>query len=224
MIMRYLIIIFSLLIVGVVHAQVVNSDLLWSANTYIPAGYEGKALATPESLVYVTLFPRPPASFTYEWRVDDRFQSIYSGAGSYSMWFTAHPTSDFVHRVDVLILNSSGAFLDQKAVFIPVVDPKVIVYEESPLSGPFFNRAVMNLSVFSGEKKELKAVPYFFSKEDFFSFRYSWFRGGTLVQEGLSRVLTLPLEGGLGGVLDIIVENTSTFLQKARSSFVINVK
>jgi len=116
-----------------VSAQVVTADLLWSADTYTPVFYGGRALATPESLIYVTLFPLPSASLTYEWRVDDRLQSRYSGIGARSMWFTAHATSDYIHKVEV---SREQGFQQAKQMLI---DNKVGPIETKILSNPLNN-------------------------------------------------------------------------------------
>ncbi len=153
-------------------------DLLWEAQTYTPPFYKGKALPTFKSLVKVTAIPRygkatsDPRTFTYVWKYN-RTLTVGQGLGRNSALVKmGYADTPLPVSVDVSLGNWSG----QRSDTINGTEAVVRFYEQAPLLGTNFNKQLSKKVTGEGNQFTLKAVPYFFSTEDFDngSMIYTW--------------------------------------------------
>ncbi|PIR70321.1 MAG: hypothetical protein COU46_02145 [Candidatus Niyogibacteria bacterium CG10_big_fil_rev_8_21_14_0_10_42_19] len=212
-------------------------DLLWNADTIIPAEYEGKAFPSFASKITVTAFPQffvgtnriSPNSLIYKWYVDGNIYKSSSGAGKRSMTFEFTPSLLGKETLNVYlnVSNSEKTIISEKNISIPVKEPRILFYEEKPLEGANFARALKDFSMFPGEEREFRAVPYFFSKNGKEELKYSWMLNNKMIEDEESnqpilRVILTPDASGSVNLMNI-VENLKNAIQRAQKSFIIKI-
>ncbi|MCH7882803.1 hypothetical protein IIA95_00050 [Patescibacteria group bacterium] len=210
-----------------------NVDLLWTANTTVPAWYKGKALASPRSIITVSAFPEimrngsktPSSQLIYRWSLDDDFIPEESGAGRRNFSFRADLIPGTEHEITITVSDLSGTRGAQKTIVIPVAGPKVLFYEERPLEGTVIGAALTNFILPAGTQSTFRAVPFFFTRGAPLS--YKWFIDGEAAQEeGLPDILRLTAAIGSGGLVSIstTINNVRNILQRISDSFTIDVQ
>lgn len=208
-------------------------DLLWRAKTSVPVFYPGKALPALRSMVKITAEPHfifqgqriAASSLIYDWYLGENLYKDDSGFGKQTFEFSMPVTAVNGQRVRVQISSLKGSIRAQKTIFIPVVNPFAVVYEENPLEGPKFNRALREINSFSSGQIDFLAAPYYFS--DLGSLHYAWTVNGKPAEKKEPfNILNLKiLEGFIGSILvNLTVNNPINVLQRAELSFKINVE
>ena len=151
----------------------VDVDILWQANTYTPPFYKGKALFTPESNVTFIALPNiliggkrvDPSDVVYKWKVDRVVDGANSGFGKTSYDYTGsiilRPT---LIQAEVYAAANS-AFKGVGGFEISHIFPQALIYEDNPLYGILFNKALRNQYTIKENEVEVSVVPYFFSTE-----------------------------------------------------------
>src|SRR4030042_3470899 len=80
-----LLIFFGLLMFTAAQSQTLNITLTWSANTYVPPGYQGRALPARGSAVEIAATVESsgtkPELLSYQWIVNGLIQETGSGIG-----------------------------------------------------------------------------------------------------------------------------------------------
>lgn len=155
-------------------------DLLWEADTYTPPFYKGKALPTFKSSIKTTAMPRKnsfssnPAQFYYKWTYNI-IQNLGEALGMSSVTFPAGwPGSSVSISVDVNTLDKG--WNGSQNIRIPSYDPKIVLYEQAPLMGTMFDKAIDSSYPFSGNTVAVRAVPYFVSTDNYHNndLVYTW--------------------------------------------------
>ncbi|MFA6797184.1 MAG: hypothetical protein WCR40_00510 [Candidatus Paceibacterota bacterium] len=146
-------------------------DLIVEATSYVSPMYRGKASFTNQGIAKVVAIPDIkingkkilPRNLVFRWKKDNIALSGSSGIGKDSLMITGSvPIKDI--NVSVEIMDSSGKTLASRSINISPKDPKIIFYEDSPLYGVLFNKAI-NGTFNMGDREELKIVakPFFFN-------------------------------------------------------------
>ncbi|MEI6850262.1 MAG: hypothetical protein WCK29_04455 [archaeon] len=144
-------------------------DLVWEAKTYTPPFYKGKALYTPQETVTVAAFPNfkadgsvgvDPSHLTYNWLNDNDTAQDYSGYGKNFMIFQG-PIVLNSHTVTLNATSDSSA-KSESFVNLNPIQPNVLVYEDSPLYGVQFNKALPVSFYLTNSEETLVAYPYYF--------------------------------------------------------------
>lgn len=145
-----------------------NVDLVWEAVTYAPPLYKGKAQPSPGSLIRVVALP----SFTdnrggavgsekliYEWQKDFSKDFGASGRGKSSFTFTM---SDGLASTDisVRVSDESGVLVAENKLSLSPKQPIIRLYEEHPLEGTLYERAINNTLSMRATEFTLRAEPF----------------------------------------------------------------
>ncbi len=159
------------------NSAVVNAfdvSLTWSADTYTPPEYEGKALPTRGSLVTVVALPQIPnyskEDLIYTWYVNGESQ-LRRARGAYEFSFRVTRSVDNVF-VMVDVKNLSGSISLREAVNIPVVRPSVEVYYTDNLDSKFKYSFTVPLK--RGNELFLIAKPYNFKIDKIADLSFIW--------------------------------------------------
>ncbi len=209
-------------------------SLLWEAQTFVPLGYRGKALPSPEATMKVVAMPHllsggrevPAAKLVYTWKVDSKLQPQSSGFGKNVLFYRKQLVQGS-SVVSVLVSTTDGTITSEKTVELPEVEPEIHFYEESPLSGTILESALdAGADLVEGEAT-LRATPYFVSVEDISktNLKSVWTVNGEIVPAGSDPfVLTVRSGEGDSGASEIgfAVENIRKILQSARNRFFIS--
>ncbi len=186
-------------------------SLVWSANTFIPAEYEGKALPIVGSTITLTAIPdirgENPEDLLYTWYVNSESR-VRSVANEQSLIFHITRNVLFVPVV-VEVSNASQSIMVRQAVNIPVMRPSVVLYHADENSTTLFSGA---FSLSPGEKANVYAQPYYFHIQQASDLLYHWRFANTNAEGELPDPnilnLSVPENSGLGETtLSVFVEN-----------------
>lgn len=208
--------------------------LIWSADTYTPFEYKGRALPTQGSKVtaeaMLNISGGNPESLKYSWFLDDVFQENKSGYGRMSFEFTIRRISGRSHLVSVQIFNESRSFFVERQITIPIVEPEVIIY---PLNGnsSFSDEGNKASPIIAGRKSSFLAKPYFFSIKKLTDLTFEWRFAGhesTISSAYGANVLELNINEKkdnqiLEQSLGIEIENKTNSFQKALQTIKVQI-
>ena len=158
-------------------------DILWNTSTYTPPFYEGKALFTNQSEVRLSAIPNitnsagnlvSPENLVFRWYKGNTLIQSGSGFGRNTLTLKGGVLFKSLDiKVEVATLDNSSTA--ENRIIIPSENPSVLIYEDHPLFGILFNRALSDLILKEKEIK-LSAVPYFFDapSKNSASLEYTW--------------------------------------------------
>ena len=152
--------------VAIVPTQV---DLLVDSDSYVPPFYQGRALPSAGTNIRLQAIPHfkradgssvAPTDITYTWKQDDRVLGSLSGRGKSSAILpaaTLYGTSD----IEVDAMSVDGVLSGRATVALPSTEPLITLYEDSPLLGLTYYRAIGGQSAMNDTEMTFAAVPYF---------------------------------------------------------------
>ena len=186
--------------------------------------YRGAALVAPEGRVRLVAIPdvrlssgnRVSAStLSYTWKEGDRTLTSESGIGKSVLLFKA-PMRYRDTTVSVVAKTQDGLVAASATVAVAPVDPLVRVYENNPLLGPVFERAVGSSFSMKEDERSFLAVPYFFATMPGFI----WSVNGA--ESGTEDAITVRAGGTGAGeaTLSILVKESGLFSSAGFSSLV----
>jgi hypothetical protein len=149
-------------------------DVLWQANSYTPPFYKGKAMYPPEGEVTLVAMPNfatrtgaivNPDTLIYKWSQDGTVLGSKSGYGKRTLSITGSILSK-TSRISVEVSNLTGDLIAKQTIQITPETPKVFLYENSPVYGILFNKAVVNNFTLIGQEVAFEAYPFFYSTKN----------------------------------------------------------
>lgn len=210
----------------------IEIDLLWEADTYTPPFYKGKALPSYKSLVKTVAIPRmysasdDPSTFFYKWTAN-RIQETGKGLGKsvsiIPMKYAGSPIPVTVSVYDPRATETERSVTQD----VLAVEPMLAFYEQAPLLGPLFGRALSGKQVAHGTTFRVRAAPYFFSADDMAngSLVYTWKKGGAQLPAMLNPNSVEMGKVGTGAqasTIELSVQNRARILQKASTQATIS--
>jgi len=210
-------------------------DLYWSADTYVPFGYEGRALPTTESLIIVEadlkISGANPSGLKYSWFLDDVFQEAKSGYGRKSLQFYTRRSKGSHHTVLLKIFNESRSFYLERTIDIPITNPEIVVYPktDSKIGLPYL-ASVENFNVVVNQESSFLALPYFFNIKSLQDLEFEWTVENQSVKEssfianvfGL-KIVNKQVAGSLGTDLNVVVTNKTQANQGVKKTINLNI-
>jgi hypothetical protein len=142
-------------------------DLLWNADSYVPPFFKGRALPGTSSTIHaqaLVRFKHADGSFVsekdvvYVWYKGST--QIASGRGKSTVTF-AGPALFGADTVSVIATSADTAYKGRAEAHILSVDPSVELYENHPLFGVLYHRALVGSVATLENEQKLTAVPYF---------------------------------------------------------------
>src|SRR3989338_817458 len=212
--------------------------LLWEASSYVPPFYKGKALYPYQGIVRVIALPLvldsagrtiDPENLVYKWIENYKVDLDSSGYGKDVFGFNGdviiRPTTV---RVEVSTLDKNTAVAGE--ITVTPIEPHITFYENHPLYGQLWNKAIGQSVSLTENEIQIAAVPYFFGVHDKNNptLTYSWNLNNQPVSAGTQRsILTLRQPENVGGgtaSLGLEVSNTalSSIYQSARINTTVN--
>lgn len=210
-------------------------EIIYEPFTYTPPFYKGRSLFTSQSaikFVAVASFfnnagQRYNASdLIYQWTINGQVYESVSGAGKNIFYYQSPLIQrDMVVGVNVLSPNSNTKAKDE--VEISLYNPQVFAYENNPIYGSMFEKAVLNNFLLNRSEVELTAVPFFFNTDsrENINLQYKWLINGEEIQIG-------PTQGSVifgnqddiagSSQIGIVVNKIDNLLQQSQTSLRIN--
>lgn len=156
-------------LIGSAHATIrpTEVDLLWESDSYAPPYFRGRTLAGTNATIRaqaVARFVRPDGStiaedgIVYSWyRGTTR---IASGRGRSSV-NTSGPSLFGSDTLSVVAESADGIYHGRASIRIDGVDPTLELYENHPLFGVLYHRALSDSATTLETELKVTAVPYF---------------------------------------------------------------
>lgn len=205
--------------------------LLWEAKTYTPPLYRGRALVSPGAEATVLVVPSiynasgavyDPSTLIYTWRVDANAEALVIGSGVTSVTVR----NDHLYkpiRVSVRIATKDGIDIANKYLDIPIVEPKILLYEDGRITGTRYAQALSGEYSLTTSEVTLIAEPYYMSAStrNDSSLLYTW-QIGSLTQNNAGSIILRPEGEGDGSAkLNLIVTSANYLAQRIRGELSI---
>lgn len=191
--------------------------LTWSANSYVPLSYEGKALPIRGSKIKVFALPakklaQNPDYLYYRWLLDDDVVGWASGVGNSFFQFTASKWAGDYHKIESQILDSQqGATLSQNSIYIKIIDPEVLISSSSNSNYSIIEKVIAK----TGQNLTILAEPLFFNVQKISDLIFNWTLDGqapTSIDEKNQNQMTIKIPAG--NLSASIFKNLSLSVQK----------
>lgn len=206
-------------------------DVVWETTTTVPPFYRGKALHTMFGGLRIVAVPTivdefgekiDPKELYYTWKKDTTVFGSKSGYGKQSFVFS-DPEFRYPLEISVSVSDKSGLFSADQTVFIDAAEPMALLYENSPLYGILFNRAIRSEFVLTGREATFELFPYFFNTRSRNNLTYSWTVNGAEATEFKGPYLTVRNVGGGSGTASASfdVQNLEKLLEGASGGLTI---
>jgi hypothetical protein len=211
-------------------------DILYEAISYAPPFYKGKVLNPRQGTVVVAAFPEifdqagrklSTKDLVFSWKKNDIVLMNASGLGKNYISFSGTiPVRDT--KIEV-----SASSIDQKmtatnSIIISNTLPKIIFYEDSPVYGIMFNKAISSNVRMLADEFKVKAFPYFMSVGYTQSpdLNYKWSINGksseNLDTDKTAMIFRQESEGSGTANIDLKIESLSRIFQFNNNGFTIN--
>lgn len=207
-------------------------DLVWEAYTYTPPFYKGKALFTGQSVVRFSALPRlsdengnmiPASNLTYRWMVDGKVLPS-SGYGRSSVGVEGSRWGGS-QEIQVEVTSRDGQIKGIGEITLTPEEPRIAIYENNPILGILWNRAVAENFILNSSEVSFLAVPYhFISSRLNQGTEFSWkMNGRTVPTEGSGNLITLRNDSRASGKTNVTLDITQEgkIFQSAETSFSI---
>lgn len=211
--------------------------LLWEAASYTPPLYRGRALPSADTPVRILADARfvtaqgtvvPERSITYTWTINLRVREDLSGVGKSTILLNG-PSLFGALIVTVEAWGPNNSFYGTNTIRIPAVQPVLALYNDDPILGVSYRKAIGAGTTLRSDQTTLVAEPYFFNVSSALSpaLLYSWYVNDTPVladDDNPSRI-TLNVEGGKSGnaLVTLALKHSTQQLQTAERSWQIGI-
>lgn len=209
-------------------------DILWEASSYTPPFYKGKALYGYQNLVTIIALPNivnsngtkiSPDNLIYKWTKDGKVLGGVSGYGKNKFSFSKSILSR-PDEIEVEVTSSDKKIKASGNITIEPVEPKTVIYENNPLYGIIYEKAVSGEFKLNGNEITLTTTPYFFGKNDVGGrIKYNWkMNGRSINSKPDARQVTFRNNEESNGSTKVSVDlqNEVKQLQSARADVLLN--
>ena len=207
-------------------------DLLWETSSSVPPFYKGKALYSLLGGLKVIAVPEvvdgngarmSPEQLRYTWTKNGTVLGKESGYGKSSLTF-ASPGFRMPITVKVDVATLDGIIVASDNISVYDAQPNVSLYENSPLYGILFNRAVGSSFTLIGKEIALESFPYFFNTLDRQQLSYIWSVNSLRAEEFQGPAITLreTQQGAGQAKLSLSVTNPHAFTEFASQAFTVS--
>ncbi len=206
-------------------------DLVAEAQSYTPPFYKGKALYSYQGTVKVVALPNfvtenggtiNPKTLIYNWRVDNNPATNASGYGkSYILFNGGIPLKPAVVSVEVTSMDQ--IYSAEGRITLTPTQPGIVLYEDTPLMGTLYSRALSRSITLQDEEIKLVAVPYFIGTvgQEATGVKYTWRLDGKAVPAGEGKnSLSFRQEKGATGSANVSIQisNPAKIFQYAEAN------
>jgi hypothetical protein len=205
-------------------------DLLWESDSYVPPYYRGRNFAGAESVIRAQAVVRfvtpdgvelPESSIVYAWNRGST--RIATGRGRSSVTFPG-PALFGGETLTVTAESIDGRFHGKASARIDSVEPTLELYENHPLFGVLYHRALTGSAVTLEREQKVSGIPYFahmksLNDEDLV---YEWTVAGLKLRPDPEepQTLTVASKGYAGPVaIRLVLTSTKNWFLKAEAAW-----
>ncbi len=201
-------------------------DILWEGvDSYTPPFYKGKTLVANQGAFKVVAMPTlnmlggrvSPNNLSYKWGKDGSGAPNASGWGK-SYYIFRNSYLDRENEVEVEVKDILGSTSATGKIDLQTVDPKIVFYKKSPLTGTRLENSIKDGAFINGSGETLVAVPYFFSPKNIArpELTFDWLLNNQKVETPDSKnTLSIKTENGESGTarIKVVINNINTLFQ-----------
>lgn len=146
--------------------------LVWSASSFTPPEYEGKALPTQGSEIKVVATPQNSGinseEMIYRWFLDNDLKYQSGGRGKNYFIFFAQKPAGGRYEIETQILDEREKLLSRQSLMIKIRSPEILISDQQ--------KTYLPKTVFAALGQELKflSAPLFFNIENPRELDFSW--------------------------------------------------
>ncbi|HEY4494811.1 MAG TPA: hypothetical protein VJC02_01770 [Candidatus Paceibacterota bacterium] len=204
-------------------------DLIWESRGYTPPFYKGKALFSYQNNIVLTAIPHlsqngtseiDPKTLLYKWKKNTKVIQDSSGFGKQSVSIQEEiPTTI---DIEVEVTTKDGSQKGKASISLTPGNPSLLFYEEDPLYGVLYNKALVDNFRLKNQEIKIQAVPFTFNFSSPSSpLIFSWSINGYGQEElNKNQSVILRTKGDKEGSssLSLEVKNENEILQGARAN------
>lgn len=208
-------------------------DVVWEGDVYTPPFYKGKALVSHRSVVKIVAIPNfidsnkskiSDDKLMYVWKKNGNIINGSQGFGKNVLYYDMEKNfRDSVLTVEVS--NSDDSIKAKSSVSIKEVKPKIVFYENDPLLGVVFEKALNKKIDLLKEEITIIAQPFFFSKDDIKNekIEYKWKLNNKTLDDVIGDFITLKKGEDKGTAnLSLKIQDKNRVMQSATNVLNIN--
>lgn len=212
-------------------SQNVDFFVDWSAQTYAPAEYGGKALPTYGSKITLSATPLSYVNennYIYNWIIDAEDTPNDNGEPIAS--FISNKTSGGEHSVYLAITDrKTDKVIKEIGIMVPIFAPKTIIYKQTSAGAilPLNNDNIFS----SGSEVSLVALPFFFNRTISGQILdYQWkinnqkIGGAVAEPNKLSIAFPKNISAGTEYQLSLFIENPMDAFQFAEKNYRLTIR
>ncbi len=203
-------------------------DLIWEADSYVPPFYRGRALPSAGSKLHMQAVPRlmgqdgklvSEDDITYTWRRNGYVIAKASGTGKSRATVDA-PSLFGTDTMTVEVKSRDGELSGSASARVTSREPVLVLYEDHPLFGVLYNRALGAQSSIPEVEMSFISVPYFAPALPL-GLSFAWKVNGTGIASDASRpdeiTINASNSNGLALIELSLTSATNFFLDSYRS-------
>lgn len=203
-------------------------DLLWTTDSYAPPFFKGRKLAGTGANVSAYAFARfgdgtvrvPERDIIYTWYRNGSVVAKASGRGK-SRALIDGPARGTV-TIAVVAETADRSWRSEASAQVTAYDSRLVLYENHPLFGVLYHRAIVgDVNTIERELK-LDAVPYFARTKDPGWLSYEWTLNGIRIQpnEAAPATLTVAAEDYNGPAdIELVAMNPADIIMRSIGSW-----
>lgn len=206
-------------------------DVIYQTNGYVPAFYQGKAVrADMNSMTFMAIATKSdgtvlnPKDVKFTWGKDGTIFADRSGEGVNTFTYDGIGISR-PFTISVEVLSSDQSVRTKKTVTVNKGAPEVLLYEDNPLYGIEFQKALRGGVALEGKEMNIAAFPFFFNvtARNDQKLSYAWAMNGVAVSDvpGPSLLLRQTSTSAGSSAISLIVSNAKEFLQSAQANMTL---
>lgn len=206
-------------------------SLTWTANTYIPKWYKGKALPVANSGLRIAAIPGmiidgitiPANKLIFTWNINGK--RALQGIGSHIFEYKAPERSFNAQLVRVVVEDMNKRIKKEARIAIANREPKAVIYQVLPLGGIESRRGTAAFSSVSTGSLDLQIEPFFFNTTSPKGLFYEWSAEGKKVSGSAENPFFLTLdiqERVLGNIpVSVFVNDNDIFVPSVNKTLTI---
>lgn len=194
-------------------------DLIWEAQSYTPPFYKGKALYTYQGTVKIVALPNiinelgskiSSKNLIYTWKVDGTRVEDVSGYGKNYIMFTGSVPLRTA-KITVEAQSLDGKYKAQGDLSITPQGAQVIFYEDNPLYGVLYEKALGGNLKLENQEVKIVGIPYFIGTKERNdrAINYEWHLNGRTVNSGSKSGLSFKQQNREQGNARVELEVTN---------------
>jgi hypothetical protein len=208
-------------------------DLTWYSDGITPPYYKGKASFPYQGNITFVAIPHmfsntgeriDPASLIYTWTKNSTVLGSESGYGKQTLTVAGSPIQR-PFSIKVVVISQDQTIQGEAVIEIEATQPEVLIYEESPLYGVLYNKAVTSNFSLTSSEVTYKVIPFSFSRPKNSDISYEWSLNNRERPELAGKdTTTLRIEQKENGtaLVGLVITNPEFILQRVFSQFTIN--